>query len=461
MTIMKLACSLLLILLLGFVACSDDNANEPATEDSGTVEADVVEDISAEETVQTGPAVEPHLEERGQFTVVWLAGTPYEMGQQHGELLHDVIGEAMEFVMADPMLRGLPQLAENMGIIDAALELSYPDIVAECQGLVDATADVGFTMEYCMALNFGDVMLEWMMSGMPPGCTGVIATGAATSDGRLRHTRNLDWGSMDISIIHQHPVIFVRQPSDGIAHVYVGFPMNLSPYTGMNVEGISIGSHEAEPAAAAPRSREGRSHVQTLAQLLKTATSLDEAIELVEESGHLSTEMIVLADGGEGRGVVLEMSPGGMAVREMENDVVYATNHFVHPDTVDFDLEPSIGSLRRLQRLDQLVSQEGSDSHWGSLDETGMATVMRDTVDPMTGQAPSLADLEALDWDNDIAIGANGPMHLVVFEPELSLFWVAAGELPIHRQPYTCFSLGELLGDEAAEPCPTTTIPVD
>jgi len=396
------------------------------------------------------------VEQRQQFTLVWLAGTPYEMGYQQGELLHDSVVEAMEFIADDMVLTAIPMLAREMGILGIAEENSFPDLLEECRGLVDATADAGFTMDLCLTLNFGDVMFEMVTHGVPgggPGCTGVIAAGKATPEGKLRHTRNLDWGSMNIDIIHQHPVIFVRQPHAGIPHVYVGFPLNLSPYTGMNLAGISIGSHEADPAGAAEQAVTGRSHVQMVGQLLKSATTLQEVQSFVEQQKHMSAEMLVVADANLSLGAVFEMTASGVAMRTMTDDVVFATNHFVHPDMVDKHAEPGAGSTSRLARLQQLLEPAGKDSLWGQLDEVNLAAIMRDTVDPLTGETPTLEELEAVGWDNDVSIGANGPMHLALFEPASGLFWVAAGTPPIHVKSYRCFSLPELLGLPEAVSC--------
>ena len=436
-----------------------DVSSVPDAADDVPSPPDAVPD-AADDADQAALPVEPHVEQRGAYTIVWLAGSPYEMGRQHGELLHDVIAEAMDFVRNDAVMSLLPAIARGMGILDVAEASSYPDLLEECEGLIDATADTGFTMDYCLTLNFGDVMLEFVeQGGVPaaaggPGCSGVIATGAATPDGELRHTRNLDWGSMDISIIHQHPVLFVRQPTGAIPHVFVGFPMNLSPYTGMNLAGISIGSHEAEPASSAEQSPTGRSHVQMVGQLLKTARSLDDVRGFLAGEQHMSVEMLVVADGDGGTGAVFEMTAAAMGVREMSADgIVYATNHFVLPEMLAHHAPPFWGSTSRFQRFQQLVEPAGAESLWGRLDEAGLATVMRDTVDPVTGLAPTLEELEAADWDSDGTIGANGPMHLVVFAPVRRLFWVAAGQPPIHRQPYTCFSLEELLELPDARPC--------
>lgn len=461
---------LLCVGVLASCAGSDDNnadslpqddtaAQDVASDVADTVSTDTLSDVSADAS-DTFTPVEPHIEEMAPYSIVWLAGTPYEMGKQHGELLHDSIADAMEFVAQDDLLSKIPVLAESMGIIDIAMDNSYQDILDECQGLVDATSDVGFTMDFCLALNFGDVMLEFMESGIPtqefpaPGCSGVIARGEATPDGILRHTRNLDWGSMDITVIHQHPVIFVRQPSDGIPHVYVGFPLNLSPYTGMNLAGISIGSHEAEPLDKTQDSNKGRSHVQMLGQLLKRAHNFTEAEAFIRSQQHMSTEILVVADGPNKDGGVFEMTGKGLAVRKLESDVVWATNHFVDPQMAAIHAEPGEGSLGRFQRFSQLVPPDGKDSIWGELDQTGLARVMRDTVLASDGSQPTDEELEAMDWDNDVGIGSNGPMHFAIFEPESHLFWVAAGKLPIHKQPYKCFSLEELLGLEVTHPCP-------
>ena len=459
--------SLFLMAAVALWAC-DAGDGETGSPDAST--ADVhLGDVGAGDVGEepwTWEPVEPHVEQRGQFTLVWLSGTAYEMGVQQGELLYDTIAEAMEFVANDALLSSLPVLAESLGIKDIALANSYPDILDECQGMIDAAGDTGFDMTYCLALNFGDVMLEMIETGVPeadqvtgPGCSGAIVRGNATPDGVLRHTRNLDWGSMDIAIIHEHPVLFVRQPSDGIPHVYVGFPMNLSPYTGMNLAGISIGSHEASPVGIEELSRTGRSHVQMVGQLLKSASSLEEARAFVTSQEHMSVETLVVADGDGGDGAVFEMTALALAERSPEDDILYATNHFVHPDMVAHHAAPGAGSLGRFERFGQLLPPDGVDSLYGQLDESGLAQVMRDTLHPGIGHVLSDAEMEAENWDIDGALGVNGPMHFVIFRPADRLFWVAAGEIPIHQHSYYCFSLEELLGYPEPAACDPAEIP--
>ncbi len=408
--------------------------------------------------------VPPHVEERGRFNIVWLSGTPYEMGFQHGELLHDTIAEAVKFIEADLTLSAIPLIAKDMGLVEMAEANSYPDILEECRGLVDAAGDTGFTMDYCLVLNFGDVLLEMIYSGIPepgvgPGCSSVVASGEATEGGRLLHARNLDWGSMDIAIIHQNPVIFVRQPVDAIPHIYVGFPLNLSPYSGMNVLGVSMGSHEIDPANSAEQATTGRSHVQMLGQVLKEADSLEAVRDFVNSQQHMSAELFSVADGNSGTGAVFEMTASAVNERLQADGYVYATNHFLHPAMQAKHSPPSSGSLGRVTRLQQLVDKGGEETSWGALSEASLATIMRDPIDPSIGVAQSDEELEAMNWDNNGSLGANGPMHFVIFDPARRLFYVAAGVPPLHKQAYTCFSLEELLGMENPTPCVVTELP--
>ena len=168
----------------------------------------------------------------------------------------------------------------------------------------------------------------------------------------------------------------------------------------------------------------------------------------------MSVEALVVADGKGGQGAVFEMTASGLGIRSFTDDAVWATNHFVHPDMVGKHATASMGSKMRFERLVQLVSKDSDESLWGTLDPQAIASVMRDTTHPVTGETATLEQLEPQGWDNDWSIGANGPMHFALFQPETGLFWVAAGTLPIHKQPYHCFSLRKLLGYPDAPECP-------
>ncbi len=402
-------------------------------------ETDVPDDVVPD---GAGP-VEPHRETHEPFTVVWLSGTPREMGRQHGELLHDELARGLAESSYVGQIVSLVPIARLMGLIELARTQSYPDIVEECEGMVETAGDVGWTMDLCLMVNFGDVLVESMpgkgAESPSDACSQFVVAGEASADGRLLHGRLLDWGLVDFLL--WYPVIFVRQPSDGLAHVYVGFPGNLSPYSGMNVAGLSGGSNETDPASAAEHDRTGRSHVQMLGQVLRTAHDLEEARAFILGEDHMSVEQLGIADGPNRTAAAFEMTATRAAARDLADGVLFLTNHFVAPEMVDLDADPAgASSLLRFDRLAQLVPRDGPHTLFGTFDPAVAAGVLRDRVDPYT-----LAEVSAGTFDNDGSIATNGALYAVVFDPEHLWFWAAAGTTPVPEQPLRGFSLGELL----------------
>ncbi|MCK9463950.1 MAG: C45 family autoproteolytic acyltransferase/hydrolase, partial [Proteobacteria bacterium] len=335
---------------------------------------------------------------------------------------------------------------------------SYPAVIEECEGMVAAAGDVGWTMELCLLVNFGDVLVEYLGEYLPvkgagtalaPGCSQLMARGAATADGRLYHARILDWG--DIDYLVEFPVIFVREPDGLNPHVTVGFPGSLSPYTGMNWHGLSIGSNESDPLDGDQHDLVGRSHVQMLGMLLAWADSLDAATSAVLGSDHMTVEQFGMADGTAGEAAAFEMTATAVGVRAPEDDVLWLTNHFVDETTAGLDMEPAgASSLLRFDRLSQLAAPDGVDTRYGEIDPEVLVEILRDRVNPYTFEESSIDD-----FDNDSSLATNGALYQIVFSPEELVFWVAAGAIPVPQQPFVGFSVGELLGMDgavAAEP---------
>ena len=475
----------ILFFLIFFLSCSDNSkhtATDQATEtddeqiaetDDETVTSDEDAETDSEdeqpeelndeneqipdEDIDNGPVewtpVASHREEKGKYIIVWLTGTPYEMGFQHGTLLKNELQNGLKNSEYIKELRWQITLASYAKIDDIAKNNSYPDIVQECEGMVAAAGDIGWTMELCLIANFGDVIVEWLDSVVPayrampkPGCSQLVVSGDATSDGRTYHGRLLDWDEVDFLL--WYPVIFVRQPIDGIPHAYIGFPGNLSPYSGMNVAGISGASNESDPAGKDQQSLTGRSHVQMLGQILKRTSSLDEANQFILNEKHMSVEQFGIADGNMGMGANFEMTASATAKRAMNRGAVWLTNHFVDPSMAALDLDPAgSSSLKRFKRLEQLLTPESEYSVHGTLNPAEIVKILRDRIDPDTMVESPLGTL-----DDDSSLATNGAIYAIIFDPERLHFWVASGEIPVPEQTFTGFSLSELLNWPGATP---------
>ncbi|MGI6393552.1 MAG: C45 family autoproteolytic acyltransferase/hydrolase [bacterium] len=397
--------------------------------------------------------VKPKKEEKGIFKIVWLKGTPYEMGFQHGTLLKEELQNGLLNSKYIKDLKWQISLATLAKIDDMARINSYPDIVEECEGMVAAAGDIGWTIELCLIANFGDVIVEWIDTINPfyatlkkPGCSQFIVSNEATSDGRTYHGRLLDWDEVDFLL--WYPTIFVRQPSDGLPHVYIGFPGNLSPYSGMNIAKISGASNESDPFDIKQQNSSGRSHVQMLGQALKRFSSLDEINTFILNEKHMSVEQFGFADAVNKRGANFEMTAKAVAKRELKNGAVWLANHFVDPSTKDLDKDPTgESSLKRYKRLEQFLTPESEHSVLGTLNPATMVNILRDRIDPDTMIESPLGTL-----DDDKSLATNGAIYAIIFDPGNLFFWVAAGKIPVPEEPFVGFSLGELLEISNAKP---------
>jgi len=397
-----------------------------------------------DDSAVTENVFEPSLIYEGDIAVLRVGGTPYEMGVQHGTLLREELLDGAAWIEGSE-LGLLEPLADHYGLLDEAYANSYPDVIDECQGIVDAMDDDLWSMDRCLLVAYGDVVLEVMNHEL--GCSQFVARDPATADGSLIHARNLDWAKVDHII--DHPTLIVRFPDEGLANVAFGFPGNVSPYSGMNAAGLSLASNEAHGLNYPDRT--GRSHTQMTRQLLASAHSLDEVRAFYGAEDHISTELVVVADGVAGEASVFEMTGEGMAERPLNSHgVVYATNHFVDPGMAALHQPPAEGSEARYQRLDMLLTPDGDASLHGQLALESAVAVLRDTHNPVTGETHP-TDLE----DGGDSLANNGAIQSMVFLPVTGSIYVADGGVPIPQNPFAGFSLDDLFQvPDAAGPDP-------
>lgn len=394
--------------------------------------------------------VASHREDRGKIKVVWLQGTPYEMGKQHGELLHDEIGSLGREIFSSLSFFGKLMLMSKL-----AKRNSFPGIYQECQGLVEATSDLGMTMDSCMVLAFGDVYKEIFGYNLPnflfhDGCANFAAVGTATVDGHLYHGRTLDNQKEPIKYWVDNPTVFIRQPNKGIPHAVISVPGMVWPNSGLNVEGISISLDTAHPKDINEMPTDGRSNVQLMSQVMKRASNYEEARAIMSGYNRLMANLIIITDGKSRQAGVFELLDRELGIREIkDNGVIYMTNHFLSPEVKGKDTPPTVSTLKRYQRLEQLLEKHGEDSFYGKIEpELIVKKILRDRTNPITKES-SPTTL----FDDNASIGGNGSLREAVFDPERLLFWIAAGKVPIPENPFTCFSLGKMLNLPNAQSC--------
>lgn len=389
----------------------------------------------------------------GKIKVVWLQGSPYQMGFQHGQLLKKEIA-----TLGPEILDALRFAGRGFGLKRLAMRRSFPEVVQECEGLTDATKDIGMTMDACMVLALGDVYQAYFTKLLPSvlfndGCSHFVASGKATSDGGFYNGWTLDNNKSPIKYWVENPTILVRQPNNGIPHVFISIPGVVWPNAGFNAEGIVVSNNTSHPQKFEDVSLRGRSVVQLMGQIAKHAKTFDQAHDILKSSDRMRSFLVMVADGKSERAGVFELLGKDMGVRELSPEgVLYMTNHFASPDMEGRDVQ-NASSLNRFKNFQQLLEPNGSRSRYGKISPQTMVDILRDRTHPDTAQVSPLSL-----FDDNASIGGNGSLRQVVFDSKRLLFWVANGDVPIPQNEFTCFSLGELLGLPSAQACPSPAI---
>lgn len=167
------------------------------------------------------------------------------------------------------------------------------------------------------------------------GCTAFAAAGSRTDDGRMLHGRTFDGAFF---AWNEAPVLFLIDERESnpawLPYAAVGtaglpYPGGIS---GLNMAGISVSLHQMSTVNYETGSRFGRWDIAPFVQqrILREARSLDEAVEIVEETNHFAAWTIVVADAKAGKALRIEICGGKKTVAARDRgETIAQTNHFL------------------------------------------------------------------------------------------------------------------------------------
>ncbi len=239
-----------------------------------------------------------HLDRTEEVPILYLKGTPFEIGYQEGKLLKDKIEKLFSrlYKFARRQIK-IPFfwkffLNYRLDRIYRGMEPFIPEeYKEELRGLADGS---GISLREMQRLH--------TLSEIYPGlCSSFIAYGKATADGRLYHMRNFDW-AVGLGI-QDYPVIKIYRSEDKIPFISIGYAGFSGVLSGMNREGISIAQIGAETVDV---SRKGIPMPFLLRKVLEETTDLDEAIDIVKVAERTQGHNFVFASHREGKAVILE-----------------------------------------------------------------------------------------------------------------------------------------------------------
>lgn len=238
--------------------------------------------------------------------VVVVGGTPYQMGWQFGHLMRE---EMRTFVPA--VVGGFKQ---ELKVDDATLDevwaatSGYTDDRVE-QEILGVAQGAGLPVRLLQHAHCLPLL-------MPYSCSSVAAWGSATVDGHLYQTRNLDW-SLEAGA-HEFPVLLVRLPDQGRAHVTPTFAGLVGAHCGMNTAGIVLSEMGDASGKEAPYDVHAPHFTAWFRTLLYDAGSMSDALEIFHRQPQTKRYHFVFGDGrGEKRAVKIRTDTRGRGVDQV------------------------------------------------------------------------------------------------------------------------------------------------
>lgn len=236
--------------------------------------------------------------------VCLLAGSPEEMGYQHGVLLREQVrAMCQKTILIARTFDSATQKNPFAGTIEDAFNRTKPFIppryLKEMEGLAKGA---GLPLRSVQASNVFPELFH---------CSGFALRGEATKDGEILHGRVLDY--MTEVGLQEHAVVFVCKPDGQNAFVNVGYAGFIGSVTGMNDKGISFG----EMGGRGEGQWDGVPMGFLMRMGMEQAGSLDDAVKIFREAKRTCQYYYVIADGRRKDAVGLACEPDRFEVIRM------------------------------------------------------------------------------------------------------------------------------------------------
>jgi dienelactone hydrolase len=328
--------------------------------------------------------------------LLFVEGTPQQMGTAHGLLLRKPIAKLAERVVygvgaADTLTSGIWWF-DRVAEIERRAGPHVPErFFAECDAMALAA---GVSIRDARAANLFPERFH---------CSGVAVRGKATSDGRVLHARVLDY-MRDIGL-QNHACVTVFMPEGRNAWVSAGYAGFLGTVTAMNERGLAVG----EMGGRGEGQWDGVPMSFLLRDVMERAATVEEALAILRQSPRTCEYYYVLSD--KSRDMV------GLYCTPKEVTVLRPGQQHPRLPKIPEDVVLISGDHRA-----QVLSERIQESY-GRIDAARLMEIVKRPV------------------------AMNSNLHDAIFSPETLEFWIAdAGNTtPACDEPYARFNLRELL----------------
>ena len=306
--------------------------------------------------------------QRDGLTVVYLKGSPFEMGYADGvlmqEKMHTLENEFLKMVQGYVPQHWVMELLKNYVIyrnrhLSDFVPLDYrTEIFATTLGCTDIHPEEG--PFYNRLLNYHAAHdVSYMMIDNPlvsrAGCTAFGAWGDATADKHLITGRNFDWEAAEV--FSRDRIVMMCEPDNGIPFISLSWAGMAGVVSGMNRAGISVTVNGAPSSLP----RETATPVAMVArEILEKAHNLDESLKILRGAKVFVSTIWLVGSRADGKFIVVEKTPDVTNVRESIGDSIICPNHFqtdgLKDDPRNTNYMAEATSVSRETRLKELLA---------------------------------------------------------------------------------------------------------
>ena len=329
--------------------------------------------------------------------VLYLEGTPEEMGAQHGALLRKEIKDLVNRILygvgvGSSFAKGrwfFGEIEEAQGRINPFIDSRY---LAEMDAIALAT---GHEKEEIRLANFFPELFH---------CSGFALFGDATLGGKMYHGRILDY--LRGMGLEQNAVVIVSKPDKGNAWVNVSYAGFIGSVTAMNEKHVAIG----EMGGRGEGNWDGKPMAQLVREVMEKANTIDEAVAIMRKGPRTCEYFYVISDAKSKTAVGIAATPTTFEV-----------------------VKPGEAHPRLPHAIKDAVLMSAGD-RYEELAKRVQASHGKFTAD-------SARDL----MTRPVCMNSN--IHSVLFDPATLDFWVANADSknPASHTRYTKYNLAELL----------------
>lgn len=357
----------------------------------------------------------------GRIRVLFLKGSAYERGYQHGVILRKEIQDNFNYFWKRATAK-----FHTPEIFDEAYERLRPfipqDYIDEMHGLAHGSK---MPLQVIHGLHALPSMTEWggkkklkaivqqMKDGeLATSCSNFAVFDRSGPEQRMYVVRILDWGLHRISKLHQYPLLAVHVPDQGQAYVNIGWVGFIGAISGMNEQGITLG--EMGYGDRPDETLRGKPMPFMLRDVLAHAHNLADVRRIIQFSPGTNRFIYLMSDG--------KSAQAELYIRDRERFLVYQPEQPIDDGKEKVvPIKNTLYAGHYLDRMHQCLSSLQAD--------ISPQRIIREVIPPM-------------------AMPSN--FQDVVYDPANLRFWVSnarSAEERAAEQPFSEFDLGQALRD--------------